>query len=421
MLFQLGVVQEIQFLLYITTFTLGVQLACYFLYRYYKVRKINLQTNRILLSFASFILLIIPGMMLLVINKLFVIDPFQREYLIKATFGFFIVAPLFYLYFSEVEQFLNVNKNFTKLIGIFHSFLLLIVIFSPEMTDFLLMLLLFLLVPGSVYISYFQIKLINSSFGKIKIYFIFTYIGESFFFASLYLGTIEIMSFISSSFLFAGLLFIFFAIFNYPEFLEFKWTDALSALYIIDTHKKECIYNYDFYKKLKESKVYMGRDQGGLLNVQEWEDDLEMRECINCGYGLREEWTQCPICQTLVDPNAPLMPKEKNREDIFSGGLVGIDSIISTITNTEDEKINKIKQGNSLILLEHGSGFTSQLDYVLIVRKEQKSFRMFLNTLKNQFESFYKEILLNLNEIEGTPDLLFLSFDIIIENIVHQR
>jgi hypothetical protein len=360
-------------------------------------------------------------MLLLVYRQLFVSDPIQREYLIKATLGFFIVAPLFYLYFSDVEQFLNVNKNFTKVIGIFHSFLLLILIFAPEMTDFLLLLLLFLLVPGSIYISYFQIKLINSSFGKIKIYFIFTYIGESFFFVALYLGTIEIMSFISSSFLFIGLLFVFFAIFNYPEFLEFKWTDALSALYIIDTNKKECLYNYDFYKKLKESRVYMSKDQGGLLNVQEWEHDLEMRECTNCGYGLREEWTTCPICNTPVDPNAPLLPKEKNREDIFSGGLVGIDSIISTITNTEDEKINKIKQGNSLILLEHGSGFTSQLDYVLIVRQEQRSFRMFLNTLRNQFESFYKEILLNLNEIEGNPDLLFLSFDIIIENIVHQR
>jgi len=384
MLFQLGVVQEIQFLLYITTFTLGVQLACYILYRYYKIKNINLQTNKILLSFASFILLIIPGMLLLVFRQLFVSEPFQREYLIKATFGFFIVAPLFYLYFSDVEQFLNVNKNFTKLIGIFHSFLLLLVIFAPEMTDFLLLLLLFLLVPGSIYISFFQIKLINSSFGRIKIYFVFTYIGESFFFIALFLGTIEIMSFIASSFLFIGLLFIFFAIF-------------------------------------KESRVYMGKDQGGWLNVQEWEHDLEMRECANCGYGLREEWTECPICQTLVDPNAPLIPKEKNREDIFSGGLVGIDSIISTITNTEDEKINKIKQGNSLILLEHGSGFTSQLDYVLIVRQEQRSFRMFLNTLRNQFESFYKEILLNLNELEGTPDLLFLSFDIIIENIVHQR
>lgn len=421
MSFQLGVIQEIQFLLYVTTFTLGIQLVFYILYRYNKIRNINLQTNRILLSFASFILLIIPGMVILLINKLFIIEVFQREYLLKATFALFIVAPLFFLYFSDVEQLLNVTKNFSKLIGIFHSFLLLLVIFAPEMTNYLLMLLLFLLVPGSIYISFFQIKLINSSFGKIKVYFIFTYVGESFFFVSMFLGTIEIMSFFSSIFLFIGLLFIFYAIFNYPEFLEFKWTDALSSLYIIDTDKKECLYNYNFYKKIKESRVYMDRDQEGLLNVQEWENDLEMRECTNCGYGLREEWSTCPICHTPVDPNAPLMSKEKNREDIFSGGLVGIDSIISTITNTQDEKINKIKQGNSLILLEHGSGFTSNIDYVLIVSEEQKSLRMFLNTLKNQFESFYKEILLNLNEIEGKPDLLFLSFDIIIENIVHQR
>ena len=214
---------------------------------------------------------------------------------------------------------------------------------------------------------------------------------------------------------------MFSAIFNYPEFLEFQWTDALCSLYIINTKKKECIYNYNFYKKLKESKVYMNRDQEGMLNVLEWEDDHEIRECDYCGYGLREEWLECPICHNPIDPNKPMVYKEKNKEDIFSGGLIGIDSIISTITNTQDEKISKIKQGNSLILVEHGSGHTSRLDYVLIVRKEQNAFRMFLNTLKNQFESFYKEILLNLDAIEGTTDLLFLSFDIIIENIVHQR
>ena len=421
MLYQLGVIQEIQFLLYVTSFTLGIQLAFYILYRYFKIKDENLQTNRILLSFTSYILLIIPAMIILVINQVFITEAFMTVYLLKVTFSFFIIAPIFFLYFINAEQFLNVTKNFSKIIAIFHSFLMLLVIFTPEMTNFLLMLLLFLLVPSSIYISFFQVKLINSSFGKIKRYFILTYIGESFFFTSMFLGTIEIMSISASTFLFIGLLFIFFAIFNYPEFLEFKWTEALSALYIIDTKKKECLYNYDFYKKLKESKVYMDKNQEGLLSVVEWEHDLEIRECSNCGYGLREEWTECPICQTLVDPNAPLMPKEKNREDVFSGGLVGIDSIISTITNTQDEKINKIKQGNSLILLEHGSGLTSQLDYVLIVSKEQKAFRMFLNTLKNQFESFYKEILLNLDEIVGTPELLFLSFDIIIENIVHQR
>ena len=65
------------------------------------------------------------------------------------------------------------------------------------------------------------------------------------------------MSISASFFLFIGLLFIFFAIFSFPEFLEFKWTEALSSLYVIDTKKKECLYNYDFHKKLKESKVYM--------------------------------------------------------------------------------------------------------------------------------------------------------------------
>ena len=97
-------------------------------------------------------------MVLLLYNKLFITEDIVREYILKATFGLFIVAPLFFLYFSDVEQLLNVTKNFSKLIAIFHAFLLLLVIFTPEMTNYLLMLLLFLLVPGSIYISFFQIK-----------------------------------------------------------------------------------------------------------------------------------------------------------------------------------------------------------------------------------------------------------------------
>ncbi len=127
------------------------------------------------------------------------------------------------------------------------------------------------------------------------------------------------------------------------------------------------------------------------------------------------------MCCLPIGDNNPHKPTKKNKEDVLSGGLIGIESIISSITNTKEEKINKIRQGNSLILLEYGSGVTAHISYVLIVRHEQKAFRIFLNTIKNQFESFYKEILSNLDYIEGKSDLLFTSFDVIIENVIHAR
>jgi hypothetical protein len=39
--------------------------------------------------------------------------------------------------------------------------------------------------------------------------------------------------------------------------------------------------------------------QGGL-DIPEWEPDEGMKECSNCGYALREGWSECPVCGTPV-------------------------------------------------------------------------------------------------------------------------
>ena len=40
---------------------------------------------------------------------------------------------------------------------------------------------------------------------------------------------------------------------------------------------------------------------------------------------------------------------------LFSGGIVGIESLISEISKSETQKTNKIDRGNSFILIEYGS------------------------------------------------------------------
>ncbi|MFO8017329.1 MAG: hypothetical protein R6U96_01730 [Promethearchaeia archaeon] len=40
--------------------------------------------------------------------------------------------------------------------------------------------------------------------------------------------------------------------------------------------------------------------QGQELNIPEWQEEGNLRECLNCGYGLRKGWTKCPICETPV-------------------------------------------------------------------------------------------------------------------------
>jgi hypothetical protein len=99
-------------------------------------------------------------------------------------------------------------------------------------------------------------------------------------------------------------------------------------------------------------------------------------------------------------------------------GIIGIDMVLSEITNTKGETINKIQRPDSLILLEYGSGISSHIIYALIVKKDLKSNSYFLKLIRNQFESFYKEILKELDEFKGSEEQLFGSFDVLLENLL---
>ena len=174
---------------------------------------------------------------------------------------------------------------------------------------------------------------------------------------------IDVLFFIGISLLISGLLVASFGIYGFPAFYEFRWRENLLRLFIINRANNNAIYSLNFTQvKSKHS---------------------------------REDFKK-----------------------LFSGGITGIDEMLSELTDTEGEKINKIKQADSLILLEYGSEITSKITYALVVKEDLKSNRYFLRSIKKQFESFYKEILAGLDQLKGSEEALFGSFDIIIKNIM---
>ncbi|TXT65794.1 MAG: hypothetical protein BAJALOKI1v1_380001 [Promethearchaeota archaeon] len=60
--------------------------------------------------------------------------------------------------------------------------------------------------------------------------------------------------------------------------------------------------------------------QGGGLDIPEWKPDEDMLECPNCGYTLRSDWSECPICNTPVgDVNSqhpPISPDSESETRI---------------------------------------------------------------------------------------------------------
>ncbi|MGV9198922.1 MAG: hypothetical protein ACOC44_13880 [Promethearchaeia archaeon] len=179
----------------------------------------------------------------------------------------------------------------------------------------------------------------------------------------------DILFFFGASLLIIGFVLMFLAVYDFPPIYEFEFQDSLLKLFIINENNNLCLYNCQF-----------------------------------------------------KEPSRGESEKEKELDKVFSGGIIGIDGIVSAITDTRDQKLNKIRLGDIFILLEKsGDSVKRPLIYALVVKKDLNSTHYALNEIKNQFENFYGEILNSDLEMIGSGKTqLFGSFDVIIKNIFKQ-
>jgi hypothetical protein len=184
----------------------------------------------------------------------------------------------------------------------------------------------------------------------------------------------QVLLLISGPLLMIGLLIVFFGVFRFPAFLEFGWTKNLVKLFIIDKQKPTALYAFDFIK---------------------------MNESNN----------------NILKPTS----KDDGREKIFPTSLIGISDVINACLNAENLNTKKIIQGDILILFKYGDGPNSFITYALLVKKEMNSINYFLKAVKNQFQGFYKDILLDLDDFRGSEVHLFSSFDAILNNLIYQK
>ena len=161
----------------------------------------------------------------------------------------------------------------------------------------------------------------------------------------------------------------FFGLYKFPIFLEFKWKENVLKLYIIDYNNFKIIYTYDFTEKEEKGKL--------------------SRESL-------------------------ILPEDRL---LFSSGMKGIKDIFTSITHIEGGNLKRIEQGNFIILINKGEEALSFIMYCLLVKKEMKSVNYFHKVIKNEFEAFYRNILLNIEMIKGSEEKIFLGFDTIINKI----
>jgi len=378
MQFQSIELKEFQFLFYLIPVTMGFELVFYFYYQYFKIRDIKLKLNRVLLAFGTFILFIVIGPLWIQISRNFLEEGTQLyEIISRIGWGFAFLSTIGFSIFIIKKDFSQIiNINIVKILIILNLIPIIILIFTPSTrAPIFLVSIIFILLNG-INVIRFQIILVRKSVGKIKRKFFFFLLGALVSFPALGFAVVvgigilppiinEIVYFAGVAILLLGFIIISFSVYEFPPFYEFEWRENLLKLFIINQKTREYLYFHDFTENLI--------------------DDLS----------------------------------QDDKAKLYSGGILGIESIITTITNTKEEKINKIEQKDSVILLNYSS-VIPYLTYALIIRKDLLSLGHLLDTIKLQFEVFYREILINLENLKGNQKLMFGSFDIILRGILTQ-
>ena len=371
--------QEFKFLLILGVVIVGWQVSLLFVYKYIKLKDENIKLNRVLLAYGSIVFMGMFCLLFLTIITLFIPDPIVSEFLRKGAYLSALVALLFFWYIVSIEQFnelvsIKITRAFFYLTIIP---IILVFLMNTASDEFRYSLILVLI--EMVFLVIFQVKLIQNSRGTIKNRFIIIFIAALFLAVSIAFGANTVLSvlnipkdlydllfYIGFASMLIGLILLAVSLYNFPPILEFTWKDNLQKLIIFNQKDYSSLYVLDFQGDSTKNK-----------NVDEGIEDTS---------------------------------------SFFSGGITGIDSIISAITNTKEEKIKKIKQGNSYILLDYANQFP--ITYAIVVKEDLKSIRFFLSTVKKQFEAFYKNILLELDILKGDVRQLFGSFEILIKDLL---
>ncbi|MHA1265850.1 MAG: hypothetical protein ACTSRS_11510 [Candidatus Helarchaeota archaeon] len=380
-MYEINMHNEVQFLFYLIPVTIGVQLTTYFFYQYLKIKDVNLKLNRILVSYGIFTFMVILGALFLNIQRLF--GGTATDIFFRVGWALALTAPVGFLSYIVIKEFSAImNLKFVKLvIGLGLIPLIVVLIFGHHSPLFIGSLP--CVVLSGYYILGFQIKLIRRTMGTIRKRITRFFIGELISLASLPFaalvglglfqgGVNDIIYYSGVSVLSSGFLIMFISAYDFPPFYEFEWKDQLLKFFVIDKKKSMIIYYCHFEEILKESDRV---------------------------------------------PHGTVSSPQTNGDLIFPGGIIGIKTIVDSITNTENEQLMRIQQEDVLILLESG---TPPIDviYALVIKKDLKSCSHFLKKLKTVFELLFKEILLHLETIGEERELIFRSFDGIIKDVL---
>jgi hypothetical protein len=234
-------------------------------------------------------------------------------------------------------------------------------------------------------ILFFHKRLIKLTTGEIKKRLRLIIIGVILCFVSHFIGGYtpsyvllraysDFLQIISAPIFIVGLAIIFLGVYKFPAFLEFGWREYLVNFYIVNKTNYKILYTYDF-KDINSKSI----------------------------------------------KSQPIRNSLEEKELFFSRGIIGIDTILSVISNSTPE-VNKglqqIKQGDFLILLNYGDKSLSHIIFCLLVKKEMKSLFYFNKKAKDEFQKIYSPILSTINQLDYYELNIFSGFDKVLKQML---
>jgi len=352
---------------------IGFQISVYFLYLYISKRKDNLKLNKILLAYGGLFYFLIVSVLIRTIYNYLIEDPALKAIVYQLSLVSITIAAIVFLYIMSGDGFNSlINTKISKFLLILSIIFSTIVFFNKD-SNLQIILSMIALSIAAVYIVVFHYKLLTLSSGVIKNRLTLITIGNFIMVAGITLEADEFIYFLSyeaqiiimiaSVPLFViGELMIFLGIFRFPAFLEFDWKEHIYSLYVIENENFSILYQHEFEDK-REIKQY-----------QELADSLIK-------------------------------------------GVLGIDKIVSAL-GTSDKQIERITQGDLILLISSGSLKPVSIVYILIVDKDMESYPYFLSEIKNKFEFYFSEVLFELESIKGHEDLVFSGFDLAVKKLL---
>jgi len=380
-----SVLTELKLMLVLCVIIFGWELSAYFFYQYYKLRDQEVQLNRILLAFGVLFASGFFCLLCIMIVNIFTPEEMIAEILRKM--GFWVILSGAFLFWAilYVEQFSKLINRKIHLFLILKSLVPIIALIFLDSQSTLFLPCLGVVFFDGIFLLFLQVKVIKYSVAEVKKRFKLIFLAEAVIMVAMLLGSdrfkvaFNLTAMMAEGFYFLGIFVMFisevivlFAIIEFPSILEFKWKESLIKLVIVNKRNNSCLYRHDFYEI--EAKL-------------EKNDDKELQ---------RDE-----------------------ADKLFSGGIIGIDSITAAVTKSEGAKMRKIQHGNSLIMLDYSTLPENQdIVFALVVNEDLHSLEFFLKVLRDQFQSFYKDLLTKIDQVQGNESIYFGSFDIILKNIL---